>query len=324
MTERHLQRLPSVSVVIPSLNGARRLRTVVTPLVADAAATEVIVVVDGSTDGSLQLLEALARQDPRVRAIETSGIGANAARQRGLEAAQGDVVLFLDDDIVADPGLVSGHARRHLVREGVVILGYTPVKLDPTRKRGEVARYLYARDYEQAFAEIATDPNTVLRHLWGANVSLRRTDALRVGLWNEEAPVRYHEDRDFGLRCLRAGLVGEFDRSLHAVHLYSRDTRGFLADARAQGEGRALIHRAHRDIVGPLPEDAFLERLPRPLAAFVRRCRRPRVHAAAVAVLLASLAVAGALRAYRLETLFAQLLRRIEQQYGAFAAYADA
>lgn len=316
-------RLPTVSVVIPSLNGRERLPTVLAPLLADEATTEVLVVVDGSRDGSLELLAEFAARDPRVRAIGTDRIGANAARQRGAESASAAVVLLLDDDGVAEPGLVTGHARRHTEQESIVVLGYSPVTLPPVRRPGDFARYLYARDYDQAFAELALDPKLVLHRLWGMNVSLRRSDCLRVGLWSEAAPSRYHEDRDFGLRCLRAGLVGVFDPTLRARHLYVRPTAEFIADARAQGAGRALLHRIHLDLLGHLPDDAFVQGLPGILAALVKSCRIGLVHAAVAAPLRAALALAGSSHAFALETRVAQLLRRVEQQYGAAARAAQ-
>src|SRR3954454_8936427 len=93
--------LPPVSVVIPTYRRRAQLASVVDPLLADEATAELIVVVDGSDDGSLELLRAIAHRDPRVRPIGSANQGQAAARQLGLEAARHPVVLLLDDDVIA-------------------------------------------------------------------------------------------------------------------------------------------------------------------------------------------------------------------------------
>jgi GT2 family glycosyltransferase len=311
--------LPSVSVVIPTRDGRERLRRVLPPLLASPL-EEIVVVVDGSRDGSLELLLDLGADDARLKPVFVEQEGPSAARQLGVEHAIGDLVLLLDDDVLVSPGLVEGHARRHAAADRLVVLGYTPTVTPPRRRPGDVAVFLYARDYERGFAALRHDPALVLRKLWGANVSLRRSDCLRVGLRSPAFPERYHEDREFGLRCLKAGLTGVFDPKLKADHLYTRSVDGFLADARAQGAGIYLVHKLHPDVLGPLAPVAFEEGLPSPAKIVVRACRHEYVRTMTVAVLRALLAGAGQARFYSLETILAQLLRRIEQQYGASEA----
>jgi GT2 family glycosyltransferase len=292
------------------------LRRILPPLLESPVA-EVVIVVDGSRDGSLEFLVDLAAADDRLKPVFVEQQGPSAARQLGVEHATGDLVLLLDDDVLVSPGLVEGHARRHAAAKGVVVLGYTPTVTPPRRRPGDVAVFLYARDYERGFSALRRDPALVLRTLWGANVSLRRSDCLRVGLQSPAFPERYHEDREFGLRCLKAGLTGVFDPKLKADHLYTRSVDGFLADARAQGSGVYLVHKLHTDVLGALAPDAFEEGLPSPARIVVRAGRYEHLRTVTVAVLRALLSGAGHARLFSLETILAQLLRRIEQQYGA-------
>ncbi len=119
-----------VSVVIRTRDEWPRLRLVLAslmrqtvPLVPPAArcpagevAAEVIVVDDGSADGTPELLPAEADSDriPLLALTLTPGRGRAAASNRGAEAAAGDVLLFLDGDSLAAPDLVERHARAHL------------------------------------------------------------------------------------------------------------------------------------------------------------------------------------------------------------------
>jgi glycosyltransferase involved in cell wall biosynthesis len=248
------------------------------------------------------------------------GVGAAAARHEGVQRATGDIVLLLDDDVEALPGLVSGHARRHGSARGLVVVGYMPPDLDGDRGADGFSVQLYAEAYERRCRRYEEDPDDVLRNLWSGNISMRRADCLRIGLVSEDYTERYHEDREFGLRCLEAGLAGVFDRSLEARHLYSRPLDPFAADARSQGAGSTLVKRLHPAAAGPLPRDRFVRGLPRPLAAFVELCRRPRLARAASAALTLSVRLAGVVRARPIQLVAARLLRRIEQQRGAIEA----
>jgi glycosyltransferase involved in cell wall biosynthesis len=260
---------------MPTYNRAASLGAVVDALLADDATSELIVVVDGSDDGSLELLRRRAETDPRLRPLWTPNQGQAAARELGLRAARHPVVLLIDDDVLAGPGLVSGHAAHHVARGDLVVVGAMPVPPRVQAEGGAPAR-LYAAWYEQQLRAYREAPGEILRSLWAGNVSLRREAALRVGLSNPDFDARYNEDRDFGLRLLRAGLVARHDPALRAEHHYRRSMRSFLADAVASGEGSWLVHRLHGDILGPFPADDFAHYLSPAMAAAVRLARRPR------------------------------------------------
>jgi glycosyltransferase involved in cell wall biosynthesis len=257
--------------------------------------------------------------DARVVPIVIAHSGPSVARAVGAQHARGDVVLFLDDDIVAAPGLVEGHARHHAHRTGILVVGYIPVPAASARRPGTFADRLYAEEYERMCIRYEREPERILLDLWGGGFSLRRSDCERIGLASPAFPLRYHEDREFGVRCHRAGLVGVFDRALVGEHRHSTDPASFVADARDQGAGRLLVHRLHEDVLGPLDVDAFSEGLPPLVGACVRLTRGRRSHRVAARLLGLAIAASGRLRLFALETLLARVLRRVEQQHGALA-----
>src|ERR1700727_434901 len=105
--------MQQLSVLIPTYNDASLLPETLAPLLRDPATGEVLVVVDGSCDGSYKLLTDIARRDDRVRPFWIENRGHVGARQYGFEHARHDVLLMLDADVVASDGLVSGHAAWH-------------------------------------------------------------------------------------------------------------------------------------------------------------------------------------------------------------------
>ena len=310
---------PSVSVVIPTYNRRERLPVVLEPLLADPAADEIVVVVDGSTDGSEELLLDFGRRDPRLRPVVIENRGLARARLAGAEAATGEVVIALDDDVLAAPGLVTGHARRHAGRDRLLVIGYMPVASRP-RRPGEFARELYAREYERVVTSWETDPDSILRTMWAGNFSMRRADYVAMAPAVARVVTSYHEDLDFGLRCLAAGLSAEFDRSLRATHLYERGLEDFVKDARGSGTSRWIVHREHGAEVGPYTEARAWTDLPLFAQPLVRTgIRLPPMRAAT----RAAVGLAGRLRLFNLERRLGGLLWRMEQAHAARAFARD-
>jgi glycosyltransferase involved in cell wall biosynthesis len=309
--------LPSISVVVPTYNRGHALEAILRPLIDDPTARELIVVIDGSTDDSLQVVQALAARDSRVRALPIANGGEMAAREAGARAAESEIVLFLDDDVLAEPGLVASHAARHAERVADVVLGYMPVELAARPSPEDFASRIYAREYEGRCQVYERDPVSVLRELWAGNFSMRRQACLAVGMPNPRYTARYHPDRDFGLRCLEAGLTGVFDPSLRARHLHSRALPAFIRDARSQGAARVLMQELHRGRVPAVTVLEFERGLPAPAAQLVRLGRRRRASAALSGILTVGVRAAGGLRLWPAQLTAARLLRRVEQQRGA-------
>lgn len=240
--------IPSISIVMATYNRASLLAISVQAVLRDPSASQVIVVVDGSTDGSTELLESMAVADARLMPRFVSNVGQYAAIAGVLGEVTSDVVLLMDDDVVADPGLVAGHARHHTT-EQLVVLGYMPVSPLPAEARSRVTSRLYAAEYEAQCRRYEAEPETILTGLWGGNLSLRTADLRRVGLDATTFPARlYHTDTDLGVRCRKAGLVGVFDRALSARHLHSRSIENFLRDARSRGAAMHWLHGLYPDL----------------------------------------------------------------------------
>jgi len=91
---------PLVSVVLPTRDRVHRLVKALASIERQTWPTwEVIVVDDGSTDDTPTVLAAASERDPRVRTVRNDrGLGGSAARNRGIELAEGDLLAFLDDD----------------------------------------------------------------------------------------------------------------------------------------------------------------------------------------------------------------------------------
>lgn len=96
--------MPLVSIIIPAYNRARFLpETLNSALGQSIADIECIVVDDGSTDGTKDIVASFCARDPRVRYLQQKNRGPSAARNYGLAEARGRFIQFLDSDDIIDP-----------------------------------------------------------------------------------------------------------------------------------------------------------------------------------------------------------------------------
>ena len=106
-----------ISVVIPVFNAAPYLRRCVDSLLAQTCQDfELILVDDGSTDGSAEMCDEYEAESDRrgkahVRTLHQENAGVSAARNHGIEVAQGDYISFVDADDWVEPGFLEAFAR---------------------------------------------------------------------------------------------------------------------------------------------------------------------------------------------------------------------
>ena len=119
-----------VSVIIPVYNAEpfveQCLRSVLNQTYTDL---EVIVVDDGSTDGSMHLAETIAKSDERIKVLAIAHAGQSAARNIGMQAATGEYICFVDADDWLDRDFIETHLL-HAAGTDVVQSGYRRIRHD--------------------------------------------------------------------------------------------------------------------------------------------------------------------------------------------------
>jgi hypothetical protein len=130
------------SVIVPTHNRAELLDRCLRSVAAQTCGEfEIIVVDDGSTDGTHELVAAWTRRDARVRYLFQAGLGACAARNRGVAEARGSCVTFIDDDDEVLPGWLECFRTAIEVQAAdVVCVGQTVIAADGSVRRTRLPR----------------------------------------------------------------------------------------------------------------------------------------------------------------------------------------
>jgi glycosyltransferase involved in cell wall biosynthesis len=199
---------PEIAAILTTHNRADLLPRVLDALVAQSLARdrfEVIAIDDGSTDETPAVLSAYQDRLP-LRAVRQAPSGLAAAKNLGVFMSRAPVLLFMDDDDVADPGLLVTHLAMHL-RYGqatVAILGFTD--LEPTIARLPLMRHVTGAG-AQLFSYGRMQPHQSLgfREFWGGRSSVKRSLLIEHGVFNPA--FRFGcEDIELGWRLDPQGL----------------------------------------------------------------------------------------------------------------------
>jgi peptidoglycan/xylan/chitin deacetylase (PgdA/CDA1 family)/glycosyltransferase involved in cell wall biosynthesis len=218
---------------------------------------EVVVASDGSTDGTVQAVSNLAHSpqwsDRSLICVEQAWRGAAAARNTALRTARGDLVLFLDDDIITHPNLVAAHLAHHAGAESQsrVVLGQIIPETRPEALHRQIRRWW--RDH---YARLSARAPSYTAFFTG-NVSLPRSSALAVGGLSED--LDYGEDVEFGYRLGLAGLSFVYAPEAIGWARNPKPAAGLLRDFFRSGRGSVLIYRKHPQTLPGLPLSAFGE-----------------------------------------------------------------
>jgi glycosyltransferase involved in cell wall biosynthesis len=106
---------PLVSIIVPVRDGESSIAATLESAAGQTYGnTEIVVVDDGSRDGTRAIVEAWVARDPRVRLIAQANRGVAAARNRAVEAARGELIAPLDADDLWDPTKIERQVRRML------------------------------------------------------------------------------------------------------------------------------------------------------------------------------------------------------------------
>jgi glycosyltransferase involved in cell wall biosynthesis len=213
----------NATVVVPTYNRIAGLKACLAALRdqrGDHGDYEVVVVDDCSTDGTPEFLAEWSAKCSRCRSLrQEQNRGQGAARNAGAKGARGDILLFVDDDIVVDDGYIAAHLRAHRsAASPISVIGNLRLPAEAVT-RSNFARYVHGRylGYRRAVGRLDLG-NLPPKHFGSGIASVRRADFEAVGGFEEQ--IRYYgfEDVLMGQRLAGRGVRLVFAADARALH----------------------------------------------------------------------------------------------------------
>jgi GT2 family glycosyltransferase len=252
-----------ISVVVPTYNRLDRLRRVLRALADQslpAESIEVVVVSDGSSDGTERYLTDgdLPRQ---VVPVFQPNAGPAAARNNGVRHASAALVLFLDDDVIPSRTLVEAHLRAHADHPGTVVIG--PMLTPDDHPMSPWVSWEQRMLYKQYDAMDAGRYTAKARQFYTGNTSVSRALFEAHGGFDET--FRRAEDIELAYRLADDGVEFHYCAEARGYHYAERSFAAWCGIASEYGRNDIVFARyPGRDDLGPFLVWTFGQRA-RPL-----------------------------------------------------------
>lgn len=241
------------SVVIPTYNRCDVLPEVLAALDAqrDAPEFEVIVVDDGSTDETPEILAASQLQVPH-RFLRQENAGPARARNHGVEQASGNRIAFLGDDTVPEPQWLAVHTKA-LDKAGrgdaerLAVIGYTSwhqrMKLNP------FLRYINEYGLQFGYALIDDPENVPFNFLYTSNLSMPRQMLLDEP-FDLRFPYAAWEDIELSYRLKKRDLRLVYESEARVAHDHPTSIRRFTQRQEKAGYSAVVFYLLHEELGG--------------------------------------------------------------------------
>lgn len=232
---------PSASVVVPVYNASADLPKLLDALAGQTLApSEVILVDDGSTDGSVETARAWADGHPDfpLRILEQSNQGPAKARNLGADAAIGEILLFTDSDCLPDRGWVEGMTGPFRDPEVQGVQG-----VYRTRQTETMARFSQL-EIEDRYLRMKRNPTIDFIGTYSA--AYRKSVFMEEGKFDDRFPIASGEDADFSYRLAAKGRKMVFQPEAVVYHRHPHTLSRYLGQKFWRAYWRNLLYRRHR------------------------------------------------------------------------------
>ncbi|WNC23380.1 glycosyltransferase [Thermosynechococcus sp. PP22] len=162
---------------------------------------EVIIVDDGSTDNTIEWLEAHREAFPCVRWFQQEHLGPAAARNLGLQVAQGDWIIFIDSDLVVTETFLEAHGK--CLTQEKERLGIEDIAQVPAFSYGRV---INTCNFEEPTSEPYKIIDFSAAYFATGNVAIARHWLEKAGLFDTQFQLYGWEDLELGVRLKQLGL----------------------------------------------------------------------------------------------------------------------
>jgi glycosyltransferase involved in cell wall biosynthesis len=263
-------KIPEISVVIAAYNKGNAIGFVLDSFRRQTLSRElfeVIVINHDSTDDTLDIIEKYQRQslyNLRYYTLKRVGYNISMVRNAGIRLSRGEIILFLDGDIIASSQLLEEHVTQHHLGNKVVLgliygAGLSPNKWE--EKNGEITSWPFDNP-EKLFYLARESPNLIDQReiwlnnqninyfkapwlcFWTGNVSIDRDLLSRVGMFDEK--MTRSGDLEMGYRLHKQKT--KFQYSKYATGLHYPHPRDYVTDEKQDQQSELYLYEKYCDI----------------------------------------------------------------------------
>lgn len=239
--------MPYLSVIIPTYQrcaSVERLLHALGRQTLDFNSFEVIVAIDGSQDGTREMVDAFSAPY-QLKPVWQPNSGRSQARNAGIRAARGEVLVFFDDDMEPAPDCLDWHARGQLVGARSAMIGAVPVRREASD--APITDYIAAKFQQHLDRMAQPDHQFTLRDFYSGHFSIRREVLFEIGLFDETFQLYGNEDLELAWRLRAADVKFIYEPKAVAYQYYSKDFAGLAQDTIAKGRTAILLVNKHPD-----------------------------------------------------------------------------
>lgn len=242
-----------LSIIIPTYNRLEILKRCLRLLEEQSASRdsfEVLVVDDGSTDGTREYLESYVVASPlQARYFYQQNKKQGVARNLGAQHARGDLLMFIGDDILATPVLVEQHLAfhdRYNTNRNMAVLGY--IRWAPDMKVTRFMNWVGEMGWQFGFSLIKDPMDLPFNFFYTSNISLPQQRFIDCGGFDEDFREYGWEDIELSLRLKERGLKIVYNPEALAYHFHPTSLASFCQRQMKVGYSALCFFNKHPEM----------------------------------------------------------------------------
>lgn len=233
-----------LSVIVPTYNGAKKLPTILTALEGQTLkGFEVIVVVDGSTDNTLEVLNS-RQWNLDLNIVTQKNGGRSVTRNKGVANANGDLLLFFDDDMRPLPDCAERHVKHHEQYPGTILTGGT--NEEATQVSSEMFKFksFLSSKWLNPLRNAGSVPLTKdAVFVTTQNFSISKENFSKLGGFDER--LTDAEDYELAVRAFKMGIPLYFNYDAFAWHDDPVTAQGYIRRQRQYAAAQQKLVAIH-------------------------------------------------------------------------------
>ena len=237
-----------LTIVVPTYNRSEMLGRALRGLLNQtlpAKQYEIVIVDDGSTDSTPQVVAEIGAPEWRLRYFRQENRGPAAARNHGVREARGEIILFTGDDCIPDERLLEEHLRAHDAEGDIGVIGH--VAWHPELKVTAFMMFL-EEGVQFGFKRIEDPEDVPYWAFYTSNCSLHRRWLEMAGGFDEDFKHAAWEDIELAYRLSQRGFRIIYRPAALTYHLHAITLESYLQRQRVAGRAVVTFWRKHPEL----------------------------------------------------------------------------